>query len=326
MARALSAFSFAALLAVSAAGSCDGEDFACNHTDNKFIITHVYMESDSKVHWKADDNVHIKMSGKVHNFDVTAGTLHYKIWEGGVEHFRAAGALDYFYCGPAPKPCNKAHGKALELANPKSLVSNFIMKVAIKLPAKMGDGVMTIDVWGEDQDHEPYDFTSSIRLSYKTFNKVPTAIRATCDGPHFKCNHTDTKLSITNVQIVAASGVYFKAGDTITVTMQGHLKGHNITAGTLHYKIWEFGVEHFRTAGALDYFKCGPPPKPCDKTKPKALDLTKPSSLNSGFTMRIRIPLPTAMSSGTMTINLWGEDQDHEPYDFTSSIRLSYKS
>ena len=79
MARVLSVCSFAALLAVSAAGSCDGKDFACNHTDNKFIITNVYMESDTKVHWKAGDTVHIKMSGKVHNFDVTAGTLHYKV-------------------------------------------------------------------------------------------------------------------------------------------------------------------------------------------------------------------------------------------------------
>lgn len=327
MARVLSVCSFAALLAVSAAGSCDGKDFACNHTDNKFIITNVYMESDTKVHWKAGDTVHIKMSGKVHNFDVEAGTLHYKIWEFGVEHFRKAGATDYFVCGPPPKPCNKAHGKALHLSDPSDLNSGFILNLALTLPEKMQSGIMTIDVWGEDQDHEPYDFTSSIRIHYagSSFESVPYAVRASCDGPDFACNHTDTELAITSVEIEPASGHRWKAQDTITVTMQGHLKGHEITAGTLHYKIWEFGAEHFRSAGALDYYHCGPPPKPCDKTKGLALHLTKPSSLNSGFTMRIKIPLPKEMTTGTMTINMWGEDQDHEPYDFTSSIRLSYK-
>merc|ERR1719476_162798 len=288
----LSACIFATLLAVSAAGTCDGKDFACNHTDHKFAIEHVYMESNSKKHWKADDTVHIKMSGHVDNFDLKAGTLHYKIWEFGVEHFRTAGALDYFVCGPPPKPCNKAHGKALHLAVPN-------------------------------------DLTSSIRISYvDLLSNVQPAVRATlpCDGPDYACNHTDTEMAITTVEIVSSSGVRWKAGDTVTITMQGHIKGHNITAGTLHYKIWEFGVEHFRTAGALDYFVCGPPPKPCDKSKPRALRLTKPSSLNSGFEMRIRVPLPPKMKSGTMTIDLWGEDQDHEPYDFTSEIRLSYTS
>ena len=155
-----------------------------------------------------------------------------------MEHFRTAGAVDYFYCGPPPKPCNKAHGKALHLANPNSLVSDFIMNAAIKLPEKMASGTMTIDIWGEDQDHEPYDFTSSIRMSYTAaLDTVPTGIRAACDGQDFKCNHTDTKLAITNVEVVASSGVHWKANDVITITMQGHLKGHEITAGTLHYKV-----------------------------------------------------------------------------------------
>ena len=90
-------------------------------------------------------------------------------------------------------------------------------------------------------------------------------------------------------------------------------------------QLWELGVEHFRSSGALDYFHCGPPPKPCDKTKGLALHLTKPTNLNSGFTMSMRVPLPSELKSGDMSIDLWGEDQDHEPYDFTSEIRLSYK-
>merc|ERR1712025_1165239 len=135
-----------------------------------------------------------------------------------------------------------------------------------------------------------------------------------------------TKFAITNVELVSSSGVHRKAKDTVTATFQGHLKGLPITAGTLHYKVWEFGAEHFRTAGALDYFHCGPPPKPCDKSKGLALHLTRPSNLNSGFTMSMPIPLPQALSSGTMNIDMWGEDQDHEPYDFTTSINLHYKS
>jgi len=313
-----------ALFAVASAGTCNGQDFACNHTDGKFVITNVYMESESKVHWKANDTVHIKMSGHVNNFDVEAGTLHYKVWEFGVEHFRTAGASDYFHCGPPPKPCNKARGLSLHLANPKDLSSNFIMNLAVKLPEKQQSGIMTIDVWGQDQHHEPYDFTSSILIHYTSLSDSEEGTK-NCDGPDFACNHTDTKFAITNVELVAASGTHWKAKDTVTATFQGHLKGLPITAGTLHYKVWEFGAEHFRTAGALDYFHCGPPPKPCDKTKPLALDLKTPSNLNSGFTMRMRVPLPEAIASGTMTIDFWGEDQNHEPYDFTSEIRLSYK-
>ena len=73
------ACTLATLFAVASAGSCDGQDFACNHTDGKFVIEKVYMDSDSKVHWKANDTVNIKMSGHVNNFDVEAGTLHYKV-------------------------------------------------------------------------------------------------------------------------------------------------------------------------------------------------------------------------------------------------------
>jgi hypothetical protein len=227
------------------------------------------FDSDSKVHWKADDTVHIKMSGHVNNFDVEAGTLHYKVWEFGVEHFRTSGASDYFHCGPPPKPCNKANGLSLHLANPKDLNSTFIMNLAVKLPPQTTSGIMTIDLWGQDQEHEPYDFTSSILIHYKTLSDSEGG--STCDGPDFACNHTDTKFAITSVEVVSSSGIHWKAKDTITVTFQGHLKGQPINAGTLHYKIWEFGEEHFRTAWHLDYFHCGPPPKPCDKTKGLAL-------------------------------------------------------
>ena len=100
---------------------------------------------------------------------------------------------------------------------------------------------------------------------------------------------------------------------------------HAFTSPDFSIQIWEFGVEHFRTAGHLDYFHCGPAPKPCDKAKGLALHLTKPTNKNSGFTMSMHVPLPKAVKTGTMSIDFWGEDQDHEPYDFTSEIHLTYK-
>ena len=75
-----------------------------------------------------------------------------QVWEFGVEHFRTSGASDYFHCGPPPKPCNKAHGLSLHLANPKDLNSSFIMNLAVKLPPQTTSGIMTIDLWGQDQD------------------------------------------------------------------------------------------------------------------------------------------------------------------------------
>ena len=125
------------------------------------------------------------------------------------------------------------------------------MNLAIKLPEKMKSGIMTIDVWGQDQDHEPYDFTSSILIHYTAV--YDSAGPKPCDGPDFACNHTDTKFAITSVEVVSSSGAHWKAHDTVTISFKGHLKGDPITAGTLHYK-----VERELCLGGVNYIHCFP--------------------------------------------------------------------
>lgn len=152
----------------SAALKCDGKDFACNHTDTHLVINSVHLESVSHIHWNAGDNVTATFSGHVKNYDIEDGTLFYDIWELGIKRKVKQGSLDYFDCDT--HQCFRDRGKSLFLQHPEDKNSNFTAKITFELPPERVSGVMSINIWGHDQVHEPgvYDFVLNMRLHYKT--------------------------------------------------------------------------------------------------------------------------------------------------------------
>eukprot|EP00591_Stephanopyxis_turris_P011142 CAMPEP_0195519068 /NCGR_PEP_ID=MMETSP0794_2-20130614/14307_1 /TAXON_ID=515487 /ORGANISM="Stephanopyxis turris, Strain CCMP 815" /LENGTH=235 /DNA_ID=CAMNT_0040648163 /DNA_START=40 /DNA_END=747 /DNA_ORIENTATION=+ len=145
-----------------------------------------------------------------------------------------------------------------------------------------------------------------------------------CDGTNYKCNATSGNITVHEVLFSSSDGTWHENA-TATLNMTGQLVGDiDINAGTTHFKIWEGGVEHFRYNGALDYFHCGPAPAGCDKTKPLSLFIDDPNNTTSTVHVEVSFPLPSKLASGIFTIDFYGEDEYHEPYDFTVNLAYHY--
>ena len=108
------------------------------------------------------------------------------------------------------------------------------------------------------------------------------------------------------------------------VYWQGHLENTDIEDGTVFYDIWELGVQHKVLQGSEDYFVCDT--HQCYREQGKALHIKNVEDKSSNFTATIQFQLPPERVSGAMSINIWGQDQAHEPgvYDFMINLRLHY--
>ena len=73
-----------------------------------------------------------------------------------------------------------------------------------------------------------------------------------------------------------------------------------------------------------DYFECGPAPAGCDKTKPISLFIDDPTNTTSLCHINVSFPLPDAMVSGIFTVDFYGADEYHEPYDFIVNLAYHY--
>ena len=96
--------------------------------------------------------------------DIQAGTLKWQLYETEVKSFMDSGDSPYFVCDH--KGCNPSKGVALKYKNGTS--GAFTLSTILALPEKANKGAndFKLVVWGEDQDHSPYDFSASIGFSY----------------------------------------------------------------------------------------------------------------------------------------------------------------
>lgn len=112
------------------------------------------------------------------------------------------------------------------------------------------------------------------------------------------------------------------AGETVQVTVKG-TTAKEILAGTFKYQIYETGTKSFIASGNSPYFKCDN--KGCDTDAPIALHWDKGEDTKGAFTLDMNLALPKMTSaSKEFRLVLWGEDQDHFPYDFTATLTFDY--
>ena len=106
-----------------------------------------------------------------------------------------------------------------------------------------------------------------------------------------------------------------------TVTIVGKtLK--KIVAGTVKWQLYEAFVHSFSSQGYANYFTCNN--KGCDPTKPIALALKYPTAASSSYTLTFDFVMGHSQMSGDWRIVIYGQDQDHFPYDFSATISYNY--
>jgi len=110
-------------------------------------------------------------------------------------------------------------------------------------------------------------------------------------------------------------------GATFTITGTTAKK---ILAGTVKYQIYQDGVTSFISSGNSPYFTCDN--KGCAPDEPVALKWVDPNKTEGKFVLHFQAALPPAQPQGQSDFRLvlWGEDQDHEPYDMSATIEYSF--
>lgn len=154
---------------------------------------------------------------------------------------------------------------------------------------------------------------------------LPMAAASTSPPPpRYQYNLTSGAFKLDSLVMGATpGGDSWWPGAVATVVIKGSTS-KLLTAGTVRVKIYELGQQHFIAQEAQEYFSCNN--KGCDKTRPIALKLADPSQQKNEttFTLYAEFTMPAKQSSGQFTVEIWGEDQDHQPYDF--EVSLAYAS
>jgi hypothetical protein len=140
---------------------------------------------------------------------------------------------------------------------------------------------------------------------------------------NFSVASVDMRATQATQATIAAGG--WRADETVRVTVKG-TTAKRIVAGTFKYQVYETGTKSFIASGNSPYFKCDN--KGCDTSAPIALRWDKGQEETAGrgaFTLDMNLALPKMTSaSKEFRLVLWGEDQDHFPYDFTATLTFDY--
>lgn len=138
-------------------------------------------------------------------------------------------------------------------------------------------------------------------------------------------NYVPGNFSVTSASLVTGSNKN-EAGSIATVTIEGSLVDSDIEAGTVSWRMYEDGIKNFLPLPATSspYFTCTN--KGCVRTDPIALKLDDPLSPNSKFSLSFKFTMPkrqtqqNATCSNTFRLYVYGQDQNHNPYDFSGEV------
>ena len=170
-------------------------------------------------------------------------------------------------------------------------------------------------------------------ISTMKFALATSALVAAASAQELPCtgnactfaNYVPGNFSVTSTSLVTAEGTN-KAGSIATVTINGTLDNSDIEAGTVSWRMYEDGIKNFipMPSSSSPYFTCTN--KGCDRTKPVALALADPLSPNSKFSLSFQFTMVkkqtqlNATASSTMRLYVYGQDQNHNPYDFSGEV------
>lgn len=168
--------------------------------------------------------------------------------------------------------------------------------------------------------------------SIKRSNMMKSAIVATLaataaadpmNAPIHVSDVVSGNFTIASVNMVPGhSWQSWSSGTTAILDVKGST-AKKILAGTFKWQMYETGVTSFIASGNSPYFLCDN--KGCDPSSGIALKFTKGTI--GAFDLSLTLALPSkAGSSNDFRLVIWGEDQDHNPYDFSATINFSYKS
>mmetsp|Transcript_59692 Transcript_59692/g.144193 ORF Transcript_59692/g.144193 Transcript_59692/m.144193 type:complete len:480 (-) Transcript_59692:454-1893(-) len=322
MARALVALAAMAMLGAAAAGHGDGAGFSWDSEDGAFTVTSLSLTTKSGNAFGPGEVCTLEFEGEATG-PILAGTVKYKLYEDGVQHFIDSGNFPYFSC--TNKGCDPTEPVALTLNNPNDHVTPYKVSVDYTMHKGSATSDFRLVVWGMDQNKFPYDF--SITLGYN-FTTAATGARALAATPYtdpFSSHHMDGTFNISSVILSTPSGQW-SAGASASAIVSGTVNNKIIEAGTIKYKIYEYGQQHFIAQGFKDYFECDN--KGCDPTNPISLTLKDPTDANTEFTAQLDFVMPAFVSDGVppgiFTISFFGTDQDHTPYDFNAEIGYNF--
>ncbi len=114
-------------------------------------------------------------------------------------------------------------------------------------------------------------------------------------------------------------------GVAATVTVSGEATAA-VTAGTVKWQLYQDGVSSFIESGNSNYYDCDN--KGCDPTDPIALKWLQGTS--GKYVLHFQVALPPSKIPGdpghapSFRLVFWGEDQHHEPYDFSATVSFGY--
>ena len=197
----------------------------------------------------------------------------------------------------------KVHGKRIIAARPSLLFFSFIKKrVSKKYLAP------------------PTCFATMLRTVIAFAALAMAAVMAT--DPYTVTTKEPGAFTIDNITMVAKDGKSHWDERVVAVITQSGICNKTLTAGTVKYQVYETGIPSFTSQGDFSYFHCDN--TGCDRTQPMALKLDKPNGVPTKYTATFEFQMPYKKEGGDMKIVFWGTDQDHEPYDFSTTIAFKY--
>lgn len=168
-----------------------------------------------------------------------------------------------------------------------------------------------------------FNATSSAAAAPAVAAQPAAPTPATESNARYTWRAENGNFTVALVNMYTASGAW-KVGETAHVVVRGEIPSKRISAGTVKYQVWENYVEHFVAQGNSPYFHCSN--KGCDVTQPVALDMRYPASRPTGYQLRFDFPIPQPEKTGEYRVVVWGEDQDHTPYDFSLTLGFNTTS
>lgn len=278
--------------------------------------------------WAPKTLVKVTTKGFSHK-RLTAGTVKWQIYETGVRSFEHSGNSPYFVCNN--KGCDTNQPVALKIANN----GQFTLTFTFEMGAAQASGDFKLVFWGVDQDHNPQDFSVTVSYAYAKQAAASRLRGAATAAPAAPSVSLDAGTSAAPVQVKITNGnftikkasmvpghkwIKWGPGVTALVSMTG-TTDKTILAGTVKYQIYETGSRSFISQGSSPYYTCNN--KGCDPSSPIALKFN--DGMSGDFTISLSVVLPAKTSaSDQFTLVVWGEDQDHQPYDMDVTFLYSY--